>query len=463
MASKYTLTPKQTTAYKLLTSTEDCAVCYGGAKGGGKSFLFCLWAFQWCNALIRFFDLNEPLKHPLPVGFIGRKRAVDFNKTTLETWKRVIPPEAYIIREQDKEIIINGRVKMGFGGLDDQENINKFNSAELAFVAIDQGEETEESDLGTLEASLRLKHNGRRPPYKKLYTANPAECHLKYRFIKARRSGEYFVPALPSDNPHLPKGYVATLESSFAYDKKLLRAYRDGDWDALLPSNQLITFAMLDGVKGINFLAPVAKKIISCDPSMGGDECVIKVFYNSVEVEQKIMHERDTMKIAGELAVMSHKHQCDDFIIDTIGIGQGIVDRLSEMGMRVNAFNSAESADDSEHFANRKAEAWAYVAQQITDKKTEYPTDEETVRQLVECHYKIINSNGRLQLEPKAEVKKRIGRSPDRADAYIMGIYGLSKIADNVVGVQGYGDRQGQGERVNAESETMTINVGSGY
>lgn len=403
------------------------------------------------------------MKHPLTVGFIGRKRSVDFMKTTMETWKRVIPTSAYVIKEQDKEIVINGRVKIWFGGLDDQENINKFNSAELAFVAIDQAEETEESDLGVLEASLRLKHNNRRPPYRKLYTANPAECHLKYRFVKQRLPREFFIPALPSDNPHLPQGYVETLERSFAYDKKLLRAYRDGDWDILLPTNQLITYTMLDGLKEIKFLDPVKRKIISCDPSMGGDECVIKVFYNSLEVEQKIMHERDTMKIAGELNILSHKHQCDDFIIDTIGIGQGICDRVSEMGKRVNAFNSSESAEDSEGFANRKAEAWAYVAQQVTDKKIEHPEDEETRRQLVECRYKIINSNGRLQLEPKAEVKKRIGRSPDRADAYVMGIWGISRIHDNVKGEVYSQDRQGQGERINIEETSMTIQVGSGY
>ena len=459
----YELTPKQKEAWKILMSQEDSALCYGGAKGGGKSFLFCLWVYMQCKALIKLFKIDEPLRHPVVVGFMGRKRSVDFIKTTLETWKRIIPFEAYTINEQKKEIVIESRVKVWFGGLDDQENINKFNSAELAFVAIDQAEETEESDLGTIEASLRLVYNGHRPPYRKLYTANPAECHLKYRFVKNRIRGEYFVPALPSDNPHLPQGYIETLEKAFAYDKKLLRAYRDGDWDVLLPSNQLITYTMLEALKGINFLAPVARKIISCDPSMGGDECAIKVFYNTVEAEQRIMHERDTMKIAGELSILSHKHQCDDFIIDTIGLGQGIVDRLSEMGKRVNAFNSSENAENAEQFANRKAEAWAYVAQQIQDKKVEYPNDEETIRQLVECKYKIVNSNGRLQLEPKLEVKKRIGRSPDRADAYVMGIWGQSRLPDNVKGVEYQGDRQGAGEKVNAESETMTIRVGSGY
>src|SRR3990167_3468746 len=48
----------------------------GGAKGGGKSVFLCRWAFLQCAE----FRNNK--------GFLGRKRGVDFNKTTLETWKR---------------------------------------------------------------------------------------------------------------------------------------------------------------------------------------------------------------------------------------------------------------------------------------------------------------------------------------------------------------------------------------
>ena len=339
--------------------------------------------------------------------------------------------------------------------------MNNFNSAELAFVARDQGEETDETDLGVLEASLRLTYNNIKPPYKILYTANPAECHLKYRFAKPteKKDNVYFVPALPSDNKYLPAGYIQTLENSFAYDEKLLRAYRDGDWDVLLPSNQLITYTMLNGLAGLTWLNPITKKIISCDPSMGGDECVIKVFYNSREYEQHIMHERDTMKIAGNLAIIGERHQCNQYAIDSIGIGQGIVDRLVEMGKQVNAINSAEQADDADHFANRRAEMWAYVTKEILDKKIEEVEDAETRRQLVEVRYKIVNSSGRLQLEPKEETKKRLGRSPDRADAYVYGIWSLSRIDANVKGEVYEGDRQGKGERVNVNEESEYINV----
>ena len=44
-------------------------------------------------------------------------------------------------------------------------------------------------------------------------------------------------------------------------------------------------------------------------------------------------------------------------------------------------------------------------------------------RQLTAVRFKVVNSNGKIQLEPKTETKTRLGRSPDRADAYVQALY----------------------------------------
>lgn len=227
---RFELTQRQTSAWKLLTDERNAQVLYGGAKGGGKSFLFCLWVFAWSQHLIQFFQLKDPT-NPLPVGFIGRLQGIDFEKTTLETWKRIIPRQCYEIKEQKKEIIVNKLVKIFYGGLDSLERVQKFNSAELAFIAIDQAEEVEQADIAVLEASLRLKVGEKTPPYKVLYTANPRHGWLKDQFVKAEREGAHFIKALPSDNPHLPANYEDTLKQAFSYAPSLLAAYLHGEWD----------------------------------------------------------------------------------------------------------------------------------------------------------------------------------------------------------------------------------------
>ena len=164
------LTPKQTKCWDAFWNPEITSILFGGAMGGGKSYIGCLLLFNYAIWVIENFKL-EPMKYPIQIGFMGRNRAVDFNDTTLETWKRIIPQEVYKIREKDKEIIIRDRVKYAYGGLDREEDISKFSSAEFAVLFIDQAEETNRDNIAVLRSRFRLKINDEPLPYKELYTA----------------------------------------------------------------------------------------------------------------------------------------------------------------------------------------------------------------------------------------------------------------------------------------------------
>lgn len=426
---EYELTDKQSLAWNHLVKDKSNFILYGGAKGGGKSFLLVLWVYHWTKKLITFLGLDEEkVEYPIPVGFIGRKRSTDFTKTTLETWKQIIPSTSYLIREQDKEIVIDEKVKIFFGGLDDELNINKFNSAELAFCAIDQAEETERNDVSVLLASLRLKHKGKQPPYKRLFTANPAECWLKEDFIANLRSSHYFIPALPHENPYLPTGYIQTLEESFAHDEQLLRAYRDGDWDVMTAENVIIPPMYLEALKMTVHTPRFVRKCIACDPATGGDECMIYALENGEIIDERILHYDDTMKIVGEIMILAEKHKIKDIFVDSIGIGKGIVDRLQELGKHVIAINSAEKAKDDVRFFNKRAEMWWKVRELVMDKNIPYPEDEELRRQLSAVRYSVVDSSGKIKLEPKEKTKERLGKSPDRADAFVYGNHQLQQI-----------------------------------
>lgn len=421
------LTPKQTAAFKLLTNSEDLGLLYGGAKGGAKSFLACIWVKVQAEALIKLFGL-KPTDKPLPVGFFGRKIGRDFRDTTLETFKRIIPQDHYRLADDEHEIIFHETVKVFCGGLDNQERIKKFNSAEFAFFAIDQAEETERGDVDVLQASLRLKINGIQPAYKQLYTANPADMWLKNDFIDAPLPRFHFIPALYTDNPHLPSNYGDTLDAAFRYSEPLLRAYKYGDWKALQATNTLITTVMLNDLRDVRLHFKEIRKIVSCDPSLGGDDCPIQVIENGKVVEEKILHERDPMKIAGEIVATMNRARTPYLSIDySGGLGEAIASRVREVkpAARVYSLNSSESASEEDRFANLRAEMWWDVMQLIFDKKIPFPEDEELRRQLTSVRFKVVNSNGKIQLEDKKETKKRLGRSPDEADTFVMGNYKL--------------------------------------
>ncbi len=195
--------------------------------------------------------------------------------------------------------------------------------------------------------------------------------------------------------------------------------------------NVLITSLMLDGIKDLNILFPKIKRIVSLDPSLGGDECVMYCIENGKIIAEKILNERDTMKIVGEAVIFMAQNKCDDIVIDTIGIGKGIADRLNELpGKRVVFFNSSNASGQPDQFANMRAEAYWHVMEQIRDKKIPGIKNQmELCRQLTTVPFKILTSKGKIILFPKDWIKKKLGRSPDRADCFVMGIWAMQNIA----------------------------------
>jgi hypothetical protein len=404
---------------------------YGGGKGGGKSVLFCLWVDYWMEWLMSFFGLKPGSgKPPLPVGFIGRKQGIDFRKTTLETFQRMIPPDHYHIRSQEQEIIYHDCIKLYYGGLDDRQRINKFNSAEFAFFAIDQGEETERVDVDVLQASLRLKYNGKTPPYKQLFTANPADCWLKEDFIDNPLPGYHFIPALHKDNPHLPANYVKILTSAFRYNQALLKAYLDGDWHALQSANSLLSAAQFNALREVVHHPKDRRGVVVCDPSLGGDACVIKVMENYKTTEKKVLYVRKPMLVAGEMVALAKRHKIPNYAADTTGgLGEAILDRIREIDPRSERFylSYSEKHDSFQHGVNLRAEmAWNYMMK-VIDRVIPFPEDEETRQDVLAMRFKVVNSNGHILMEDKKETKKTLGRSPDNGDCEIMGVWALDQ------------------------------------
>lgn len=416
------------------------------------------WVDHWCDWLIEFFDIKLPLKNPIPIGFMGRKQAVDFRRTTLETWKLNIPTDHYRIREQDSEIIFKERLKIYYGGLDDREKVNKFNSAEFAFFILDQAEETEREEVGVLRGALRFKYKGKKPPYKQLFSANPDDCWLKEDFIDNPQPNHYFIPALYSDNPHLPENYVDTLTTAFKYNMPLLRAYRDGDWHSLKALNALLSAEEFNELKKVSHHPRERRGVVVCDPSLGGDACIIKVMENHKTIDRLELHDRQPMRIAGEIIVKAKRYGIPNIACDTTGgLGEAILDRIREIepSWKRIYLSYASKEDYFKNGLNLRSEmAWNYMMA-VIDKRIPYPEDEQTRKQILAMRFKVRNSQGNILLEEKSETKKRISQSPDDADAEIMGIWALDNEAkEPIVSKDAWRTERGQTGEVTSSTKS---------
>ncbi len=427
------LTAKQTLAWDALRRETIKEVLYGGAKGGGKSVFGCLWCYGRAMEIIKTCDIG-PRKHPIPIGFMGRKRGVDFTNTTLETWKRFIPEHMYEIKGKPAEIIIADRVKILTGGLDNSDLINKFNSAEYAFFFLDQAEEIDAAQIGELRATFRLIINDKKIPGKGLFTANPAPSFLKDEFILNPTPDRVFIQALPTDNNHLGPEYIAVLKDSFKNRPELLKAYLEGSWDSLGGFNQVIKDEWVLNAAQITLYPARIKKLITCDPARYGDDETVIYYIENTKIKEAIVYgKKGLMHTANVLHILSHNNDDCLICIDVCGIGAGVVDRLIEMGDDVLAIDNASKSSEPEKYFNLRSEIWCSAGDMFACGDVELKNIEPRLRgQLCTPTHEF--RNGKILIEAKADIKKRLGNSPDRADAYVNGLYAMQFVEGQLVG-----------------------------
>lgn len=106
-------------------------------------------------------------------------------------------------------------------------------------------------------------------------------------------------------------------------------------------------------------------------------------------------------------------------VVDEVGVGGGLLDRLKEQGYATEGFNGGRSPKDGERFANLRAEAYWTLRAKLEAGALTLPRDEALAEELLATRW-TTNSAGRTILEPKTSIRARIGRSPDRADAVSM-------------------------------------------
>ena len=166
------------------------------------------------------------------------------------------------------------------------------------------------------------------------------------------------------------------------------------------------------------------------DVARGGESrTVIALRYGDAIRELRRFARQDTMETTGQVARLLRAWG-GEAVVDVIGVGAGVVDKLREDGYPVEAFNAAERTDwrDSSGelgFANTRSAAW-WQLRELLDPAGEHeialPPDDLLIGDLTAPHWRM-TSGGRVQVESKEEIRKRIGRSTDDGDAVVMAFW----------------------------------------
>jgi hypothetical protein len=131
----------------------------------------------------------------------------------------------------------------------------------------------------------------------------------------------------------------------------------------------------------------------------------------------------------------------EEILVDSIGLGAGVLDRLRELDINARGVNVSESPAMADRYANLRAELWDLTKQWFNE-EVQIPNDDSLIADLTAPRYSF-NSSGKMIVESKAETKKRLGRSTDFADSLVL------TFASTAAGASGQYRRKKRGRRRN--------------
>jgi len=121
-------------------------------------------------------------------------------------------------------------------------------------------------------------------------------------------------------------------------------------------------------------------------------------------------------RVVAEYEALPPSRQPKQILVDSIGVGSGVVDRLRELGLPVRGVNVAEAPSMGDTYLNLRSELWFKTKAWLEDRSCKLPKNEKLIAELSSIRYSF-TSSGKMKAESKDEMRKRGLTSPDLADA----------------------------------------------
>lgn len=211
-------------------------------------------------------------------------------------------------------------------------------------------------------------------------------------------------------------------EESAIYRAKVLGEFSEDSEDSIIPyyiAKRCVNLLLEDHTTAV-------PGVLGCDIARGGEDesTIVQLQAGMVEVIAKF-REPDLMKVADrimtELELRGPRWKA---VVDGDGLGGGVIDRLRQRKYNVVEYRgSARARHRPSRFKNRRAEAWWAMRLLLQDTAISLPTDSDDADTLLRdltVPRITRDAAGRIQVEPKDEIRKRLGHSPDLGDALVM-------------------------------------------
>ena len=133
---------------------------------------------------------------------------------------------------------------------------------------------------------------------------------------------------------------------------------------------------------------------------------------------------KDLMQTTGKVVAMyeglTHAQRPDIIVVDSIGIGAGVVDALKEAGLPVKGVNVSEAPGIGDRFMRLRDDLYWRMREWFEGRDCYLPKGcDDLIGELTMPWYEY-SPNGKIKVAGKQDIKKKLGRSPDLSDAFML-------------------------------------------
>ena len=419
--AKFTYTQEQAIEY--LFDKQTTEILFGGAAGGGKSWVGCAWIIIVC------------LKYAGTRYLMGRSKLDALKKTTLNTFFEVCQ-HWNIVADKHYNFNASTNIIKFYNGSEiilkdlflypSDRNFDSLGSLEITGAFIDEANQITEKAKNIVASRLRYKLDKYNIIPKLLMTCNPAKNWVYTQYYKPAKDGTIkkhrrFIQSLVDDNEYISKFYKTQLETLDELSKQRLLF---GNWEYDVSDDSLCNYdaiVRLFDQQGID-----GEKYITCDVARFGNDKTIIMLWKGLHITKVITLLKSAINdVVEQIKQIQQQEQVklSNIIVDEDGVGGGVKDYLKCRG-----FVNNSRPIKKENYQNLKTQCYYKLASMINTAQIGISMNDVNIKQtmieeLEQIRSKDQDKDNKLQIVPKETVKAILGRSPDYADAMAMRMY----------------------------------------
>ena len=425
----FEMTEKQAEAWTALTDNIHRNIWYGGWAGGWKSYIW----------VMRLWYMAQ--RYPWTRWFIGRRELSNLMKTTVNTyyklWQDYGIPKKFMWHLDKKYNIFrfdNGSeiLLLDCATQPGDPLFTRFGSLELTWGFIDEANEIDEQAVTILKTRIARQKNKEYWIIPKLLcTFNPDQWRVKRTFYTPRKSwtlpeDTIFIPALVTDNDYVDPEYINQLRNSTDEITKQRLLYWNFDWSG--DAGKLFRHDEIEDLFEVN----IDKKevtYISVDVARLGDDKTVICIRRGLECIKIIQYERNTIdEIAGRIRDLESMYGVNrrNIVIDSDWVWGWLADLIRGCTNFVNnsrpyKFEQEKKGFVIRNYANLKAQCYFKLKEMMEKRLIRVYADwvirDKLSEELENIFITGIDTDWKVKIEDKKDLKRRINRSPDFADA----------------------------------------------